>query len=156
MALISYFTAKKNGAKNSTAAMTAAAAGLGTYYVATETKWGKSATSWLSEKWQNLVGTDGQPVTNSDGSTATAPPGAQVVLNPATGLPEKDGSGNVVWKLLDTAGNAVSTTGGVLKSWGPTGTAAVIGTAAVATGSFDIKKWLPIIGLGLLAYMVVK
>lgn len=47
-------------------------------------------------------------------------------------------------------GSAITTTaGGVLKSWGPTGTAVVIGTAAAATKSgifSDIPVWVWVAG----------
>lgn len=153
MALISFFVSKKSGMKDSSAAMTAAAAGLGSYYVATETDWGKSASSWLGEKWDVLMD-GGESVKNADGTVVTAPPGATVEKNP-DGTVKTDAEGNVLWKLIDTTGKAVATTGSVLESWGPTGTAAVVGTTAVATDS-TLKKYLPWLGLGLVAILLVR
>lgn len=153
MALISFFTAKKSGMKDGAAAMTAAAAGLGTYYVATETEWGKSATNWLGEKWTALTD-DGTVLKNADGTDATAPPGA-VPQKDANGNVIRDANGSVTWKLVDTAGKVVTTTGDVLKSWGATGTATVIGTTALATDD-NLRKWLPWLGAGLLALVILK
>lgn len=49
MAIIGFFPSKKSGASDGEAAMIAAGAGLGTYYVATETEWGKGAVPSISD-----------------------------------------------------------------------------------------------------------
>lgn len=58
--------------------------------------------------------------------------------------------------IMDTA---VRTAGGVLTSWGPTGTVGVIaGTAAVTgSGTFsDLPDWVVPVGLAALAFMLLK
>lgn len=135
MALISYFTAKKSGATDGQAALLGAAAGAGSYYVATETEWGKGVIASVDEGWDTLFGPDDVALVNADGSTVKAPPGAVVQVD-GSGNPIRDSAGNVAWKVVDSAGN-------VLESWGPTGTAAVIGTTALATGSGDLAKYVP-------------
>lgn len=150
MMLISYFASKKSGASSTKAALTASAVGLGTYYVATETKWGQSVEQALDDGWEALVGEDGTAVKNQDGSTAYAPKGSVPKLD-ASGAPMYDSLGRAVVTL---ASDTVATTGKVLESWGPTGTAAVIGTTAAATGDSD-SKWLWLAG-GLAALFILS
>lgn len=136
MMLLSYFVQKKSGASTGKAALTAAAVGVGTHYVATETKWGQSVETTLESTWSNLTNSSGTAVTNTDGTMAKAPEGATPKVD-ANGEQLYDSMGNALFNLAD---NTVSTAGGVLKSWGATGTAAVLGTTALATS--DDKKWL--------------
>lgn len=134
MALLSFFTAKKNGASNTKAALIAGAVGAGTYYVSHETEWGR----------ENLGALDGvdlsagtkEPVI-ADGSTAE---GTKVVTG-ADGKPITPSTG-----IMD-----------VLKEWGASGTATVVG-AAGATGALltGNGKWLLIAGAALVAIMVLK
>lgn len=127
LALISFFTSKKSGASNSEALTNAALVGGGTYYVATQTAWG-----------QKNLGLFDTPAGTGTGGTPVLDKSGQAVIDPATGLP------------MVSYANTQSGTGAadVLKSWGGTGTAAVIGTAAVATNGdlmSSISKYLPII-----------
>lgn len=146
-ALIGYFGSKKAGASDGEAALVAAGVGAGTYYVGSQTEWGKDVVNGVSRTWEDLIGSDDKPLLNSDGSIATAPPGAKPVYK-EDGSVMKDPNGNIVWKMVDEAGN-------VLQSWGPTGTAAVIGTTAVATDD-DLKKWIPIAGVAVAAILLLK
>lgn len=137
MAIISYVTTKKGDSKNEGKAMAAAAAaGLGTYWFTTETEWGQDAVGWLNNNIANLDGTS--PVTTRTGSTTV------------------DGDGKVI--SVGTGGKAtVPSTNAwdVLKGWGATGTATVIGTGAVAGGllSDNWVKWA-LIGVGV--YLIFK
>lgn len=149
MLLISYFIQKRHGASSTKAALTAAAVGAGTYYVATETDWGRSVEKSIDDTWTQLFDKDGSAVTNADGSQATAPVGA-TVRKDAAGNIQRDANGNALFDLLN---NTVSTTGSVLKSWGSTGTAAVIGTAAAATSD---NKWMMWAGIGLAAILIMR
>lgn len=146
MALVSFFGSKKAGASDGEAAAIAGAAGLGTYYVSTQTEWGRDLVSDI-KSWVGVTDSSGDPVLNGDGQPATVPEGAEVILN-EDGSVAKDANGNVLWKLVDS-------TGKVLTSWGPVGTAGVIGTAGIATGAID-TKWLWIGGAALLAVVVLK
>lgn len=145
MALVSFFGSKKAGASDGQAAAIAAGAGLGTYYVANNTEWGKGIVSTISE-WVGLKDENGTPILNKDGTPVKAPPGAKVVLDEA-GQPVRDTNGNVMWKLVDSAGN-------VLESWGPTGTATVIGTGALATQAEEFP-WLWV-GVGAVAILLLN
>lgn len=116
MALLSFFTAKKAGASDSKALLAAGVAGAGTYYVATETEWGEKNLNWFESE-------------GSDGKAGSTP------VTDSTGKALVDSAGNTINKV-------VGGTADVLKSWGGTGTAAVIGTAAVA-GSSSLQKYLP-------------
>lgn len=145
IALVSYFGSKKAGASDGQAAAIAGAAGLGSYYVSTQTEWGKNAISSI-ESWVGVKDAQGNPVNNGSGAPATVPKGAEVIKN-ADGTVAKDANGNVLWKMVDS-------TGKVLTSWGPTGTAAVIGTTAVATGKLD-SKWLWAAG-GIGAFLLLR
>lgn len=146
LALISYFTAKKSGASSGEAALVAAGVGAGSYYVGTQTDWGRDTVSWASDKWTTLTGIGGATITNDDGSIPKAPPGATATYD-SEGNVVKDANGNVMWKLLDSTGN-------VLTSWGPTGTAAVIGTAGL-TASGGLEKSLPWIAAGVVAVLLI-
>lgn len=130
MALISYFTAKKKGnASDTQAALAAAAAGIGTYYVATETEWGKSAVSSLSSAI-------GYTPSSANSTTATTANGETVAIPKASGT---------------TSTNAWD----VLKTWSPTGTAAVVGTTALGL-SGSLPKYLPWIAIGAVALLIFK
>lgn len=132
MAIISYITTKKGNAKNEGKALAAAAAaGLGTYWFTSNTEWGKDGVAWLNEKVANLDGT--VPVTDSTGQVVGS--NGSVVKVGADGKPVNPGTN--AWD--------------VLKGWGASGTATVIGTGAVAGGlvSSDWVKWA-LIGGGLL------
>lgn len=129
IALLSFFVSKKSGSSDTNAMITAGLAGAGSYYVATETEWGQENLNWFEDSTE--------PPTTS--TTAALD---------SEGNPVKDSNGNVVYKMIDG-------TADVLKSWGGTGTAAVVGTTALATDS-SLKKYLPWVLLGLGVYMVVK
>lgn len=146
MALVGFFTSKKAGATDAQAALAGAAAGAGTYYVGTQTEWGKDMVSKISD-WVGVTDSNGEPITNADGKPASIPKGATVVLD-SEGNPARDPQGNVIWKLVDEAGN-------VLKSWGPTGTASVIGAGAFAA-SAEEKPWLWLAGAGILLLLVAE
>jgi hypothetical protein len=154
LALISFFTARRKGASDTTAALAGIGAGAGAYYVTTQTEWGKDVVSAIDNTWINLTSPSGTPLKNKDGTDAKAPEGA-IPQKDAAGNVLRDDSGNIMWKLLDTTGNVVKTGGQVLSSWGPTGTAAVIGTSALATGSVD-KKWMLWAAAGVAAFLILK
>lgn len=145
LALISYFGAKKSGASDGTAAAVAAGVGLGSYYVATETEWGKGLVKDVSS-WVGVKDPDGNVIKNPDGTVAMVPAGSEVVRQ-ANGTPVTDGNGNVLWKMVDS-------TGKVLTSWGPVGTATVVGSTALATGK--LPSWLLPVGLGAFALFLLK
>lgn len=123
MAIISYCTTKKGNSKNEGKAIAAAAAaGLGSYWFTTETEWGQDAVSWLDDNIVDLSPREAVPVT-------------------------VDRDGNLVQANTGLKPGSVSTNGwDVLKGWGPTGTAAVVGTGAVTAGlsSNDWVKWAAI------------
>lgn len=126
LALLSYFTSKKSGASDKTAMLTAAGVGAGTYYVATQTEWGKENLDWFE---------------------SPADTGGKVTSSPVTttgGEPVKNPDGSVI-------GTIVGGTADVLKEWGGTGTAAVIGAGTLAVSS-EWRKYIPwlIVGGGIL------
>lgn len=133
MAILSFFLTKKKTGSTATALAAGALAGVGTYYVTHETDWGKTNLGSLDNVTAAtpLLNADGSPVLDAQGNAITIPAGSTVEKNP-------DGTVKVV-------GGVPSVTNGVtdvLKSWGATGTAAVIGTTAVAT-SDSFSKYLP-------------
>lgn len=144
IALISYFTSKKAGASSAQAGAIAAGAGLGSYYVATQTDWGKSFFSDADAKMVPLMN-EGQPVLDSKGNKVMVPEGSTVSKN-GNNLTVTSPSGSVWTSALDAAG-------GVLKSWGGTGTAAVIGAGALASSS-SLQKYIPW-ALGAVALLMV-
>lgn len=133
LALLSFFASKKSGASNTKAAITAGLVGAGTYYVTHETDWGRV----------NLGDLDGV-VTDGDGNVVDA--GG----TPVTGA---DG------KPIVTGGNAGGTSfADIIRGWGATGTAAVIGAGAAATGSgiFSSKNLPWLLGGAALLLIVLK
>lgn len=73
--------------------------------------------------------------------------------------PAKEASGNLGTSVLGTVGSvaktAVSEVGQTVRSWGPTGTLAVVaGTTALASDSF--KKWLPWIAGGAAVLLLTR
>lgn len=175
MALISFFATKKaTGGDNTRALAAAGIAGLGTYYVSHETEWGKStlgqfdgvvttptvgpvigsATPLNADGTAATKNADGSyTVTNADGTTSTVQglPGSTIGGTPAIT------NGGVT--VPTSSGATTSSTSGLwdtLKSWGATGTATVIGTAGVATGTINWKQVLPWVAGGLLLFTVLK
>lgn len=172
MALISFLISKKSGKSTTQSAAIAAAAGLGTYYVATNTEWGKSTFGAFNDAIAGVTGTgyvdssgktvtgnitpvvdaNGNPVYNAQGNPIFQQAGALVTLD-ANGKPVTNADGSITNALI-------TGTAGVLKSWGATGTAAVIGTAAVASSSGGMSEFLSKnaawIGLGLVALLVIR
>lgn len=125
LGLLAFLSAKSNNPGNkSKALLTGVAAGLGTYAVTHETDWGKS----------NLGSLDGlaapEPlVRDAEGNVVpkgytrqTAPDGTVSYVAPA---------------------GFVNEMGQTLRSWGGTGTAAVIGTTKLATSPSTLNKVLP-------------
>lgn len=151
LALISFFGAKKSGMKTGQAAAVGLAVGAGSYYVATETEWGKSLFGQSSTDWVRATDAQGNPVTDSSGNPVYVPSGEKPVLD-ANGKPVTAADGTWFTKTLDT-------TGKVLSSWGGAGTAAVIGATGAVTGSgiFDGKYTIPLLlGGGLLLMVALK
>lgn len=173
VALISFFLSKKSGKSDAQSAAVAAAAGIGTYYVASETDWGKSSIGSLND---SIAGATGfgymdsktgtavtgavQPVLKADGTQATNAAGQplwETAINPVA----KDSDGNPV-KAADgsIANSLISGTAHVLSSWGGLGTSAVIGTTAAVTskGGVDdfVKKYGAWIGAGALLFVLAR
>jgi len=106
--------------------MTAALVGAGTYAVTHHTEWGR----------EHLGAYDGVAMTTDVGmDKVTDSNGNPINVNPVS-----PPAGSSAWD--------------VLKAWGPTGTAAVIGTTAVATNS-SLNKWLIPLGI-LAAFLLLK
>lgn len=126
ISLLTYLLSPRDTkAQQRNALLAAAGAGVGSYYVGTQTDWGRDIVADI----------DG--FVFGDSATKRVNPDGTVV--DATG------------KVINVPGSSGSTNGwDVLKGWGATGTAAVIGTTALATSS-SLKKWLPWIagGIGL-------
>lgn len=130
MTLLSFFASKKSGASNTKAALTAGLVGAGTYFVTHETDWGRT----------NLGSLDGVDV--SGPGTAVVTPGG----NDAGGTPTGTTTQQPSTGILD-----------LLRSWGATGTAAVIGTGAAATSAGVFGNKYVVWGLlGLGAFLILR
>lgn len=137
MALLSFFTSQKsNGGNTARSAAVGAIAGLGTYYVTHNTEWGST----------NLGQFDGvvtPPTVAPDGSTVGGAPAVSANgVSVPTSAPATAGSTSGLWSTLS--------------SWGPTGTAAVLGVAGAATGVFSFEKMLPWIIGGVTLFLLAK
>lgn len=129
--LISYYISSKSGKSKGQSAAIAAAAGVGSYYA-------------LSPEGLNLyntgakaLGLDGTAAADADGKRVTSP----------TGVKSVSATGGI--------NGVVGTVGDVLKSWGPVGTAGVIGTTALTTQP-SWQKYVPWALAGLGAYLLLK
>lgn len=128
MFFLSYFASKSSGATDAQALVAGGLVAGTTYYTTHETEWGKT----------NLGQYDGVSV-----------PGV---------VPVVDGTGAEV-KNPDnsTMTNIVNGTRDVLKDWGATGVATVVGTAgAVAGGLFDAKNLPLFLGAGVVLLFLMK
>lgn len=129
--ILSYFLSKKQGASDGKAALIAAGVtGVATYTGLTDT----------------IAGWFGDASTTTAGSATTATVGQTGAILPTGGGLGSTGSG--------TTGISESVAD-VLKSWGATGTAAVIGTTAVSTSS-SLQKYLPYLIIGGVALLILK
>lgn len=148
MIVLSFILTRKKTGSTGTALAAAALAGAGTYYATTQTDWfdkDNALTSWPedSAKLVQAVDSEGNPITDADGQPVMVP-------NKVGTTTGQVGNGSGV------IGTVVGTTGEVLKSWGGTGTATVIGAGAVASKVGDVPPWVMWAGLGLLVYSVIK
>lgn len=147
IALITAFIAKKKGASTAEAALAGAAVGAGTYYVTTETDWGKALIGNVDKPWVQATTAAGTPMVGPDGKPVMIPPGTTPLVD-AAGNITKDASGNW-WKT------AVGGVTDVLTSWGPAGTAGVIGTVAVASDP-GLRKYLPLALAAVVVLLIMK
>lgn len=139
MALLAFFTSKKNGASSTKAALVAGLAGAGSYYVTHETDWGRANLGSLDGVASSSAGL-GSPVAKDGAAVKDPSTGRDLVsATDRSGASKADGTG-----VFD-----------VLKSWGATGTATVLGTAAVATKP-GLQKYVPWIIAAGVALLVLK
>lgn len=144
MALVAFFLQKKNGASTSKALLGAAVAGAGTYYVATETDWGranlgaidKTVDSWFNPETGETITEQSEvtPLLDAEGKQQYDSKGNALYQRPSKPATQKEDGSWVNTLIRGTAGT--------LQSWGGAGTAAVVGTTAVATSS-SLQKYLP-------------
>lgn len=161
MALLAWLSADKSTpAARTNALMGAALAGGATYAVTHGTDWGKANLG----QFDGVVDPDALiPTTTKtvNGVTYDVPNG-QVLQYDSDGSVILDGNGSPIFAtdttVVPTVENGLlSTTGEILKSWGGTGTAAVIGTTALATGAAgSVKDLLPWILGGFALFLLVK
>lgn len=150
IALLTFLTAKANGSSNTQAALIGAGAGLATHYVTTQTKWGRENLQPINNSLGKFFGISGgsisgSVVTDSDGNVVEGPEGHTPVKQP---------DGSIIWMPnSDSNGGFWSGTSDVLKSWGATGTATVIGTSNLTKNGLNTPL---IIGGGLIALLLLR
>lgn len=134
-AVLTFFSSKKSGASGTKALLTAGLVGAGAYYVTHNTDWGSA----------NLGSLDGVPAASAGSSVITTPSGTPVLSSAGAPL---------------VSGNAVTGSGfniaDVLKSWGATGTATVLGVGAAASGGLLSSSSLPWLIGGLALLLLAK
>lgn len=143
LALLSFFAAKKSGASTGGALLAGGLAGAGTYWVTHETEWGQANLGALD----GVAATPtGKPLLGQDG---------KAVIDPITG--------KAMLGLAPTVAGGNTTAGGtgvldVLKSWGATGTATVVGAAGLGLGAAtgNLSSFLPIALIAGIAILVLK
>lgn len=139
IALVTYLLSDTSTAdKRKNALLSAAAIGGVSYVAATNTDWGKD----ISGKFDSFVGLNGEPLTASPNTAATAANAGNALQTGATGT-----------------GTATSTGGlwSTLTSWGAAGTAAVVGTGAAGAALVSGKtNWLVIAAIAGGAYLLLK
>lgn len=129
LAILSFVMMKKKGVSDSAALLTAAAVGVGSYYT---------------------IDPAGPTDLFEMGATTTSTGGSPDALNPADTASTSSSFLNTAGQV---AGTTVTTTGEVLKSWGPAGTALV---ATTATGLATDNNWLIYGGLAIAALLLLK
>lgn len=154
MALLTFFAEKKrNGGDTTRAALAAGLVGVGSYYVTHETEWGKENLGFLDGVEATAVtDLEGPPTTvvNADGTTTSTYPNGTTRTTKTDGtVTYKDSTGKVL------ASGTASAVADVLKSWGPAGTAGVIGVTG-ATLSDDSSKLLIWGGIALAVFLLLK
>lgn len=141
MAILSFLASMKETKGDVVkSAMVGGLVGAGTYAVTHETTWGR----------ENLGQFDGvippiDPLKNPDGATSN------MTIDPVTGKVVSKVGGEL------TGPNAPTTGWDVLQDWGPTGTASVIGTSAVAGGLLSGNNKILVYGaIALGAFLLLK
>lgn len=131
--IVSYFVSKKGGASTGTAALLASGVTAAAHYSgATE-----SIASWVG-------------LGKSDGPVQTINDAGKVQTIGSTSEPSKTALGTI-GSVVSSAFDSASKT---LSSWGPVGTAGVIGAVGVATSSSEnMWKWVLIAGA---AFLILK
>lgn len=131
MALLSFLLSKSQGASTGKAAAIGAAVGLGTYYLADPAN------------PDNLLGF-GDAAKTTPGSTSDDEGGQA----PANG----GGTAGAIGGVIKTG---ISEVGSTVRSWGPTGTLAVVaGKSALSSSS--AKSWLPWVIGGAALFLLLK
>lgn len=133
MALLGFLSSMKASNGNTARSLAVGAlAGGATYYTTHEIEWGKENLGFLD----GAVDASGVAVAPGEGNVPSDP-------TSTTKVPEIGAGKAGFW----------ANTGEVLKSWGPTGTAMVVGAAGVASGS---TNWLLWGGIALGAFLIFK
>lgn len=160
LAVLAFFLTKKKTGDTGKAALAAGATYLATDWVVNDTDWGKENLLPLNESVSSFFGLEGTVAIKDEES------GVTTVVDPKTGEPVKIPAGYTVvpgpdgaYALKQDSTGLLYATADVLKTWGGTGTAAVIGTTAAATGTGifdDIPPW--VIWAGILGggYLLLK
>lgn len=136
MFVLSFILSKKSGRSNAEAALIGTAAGAATYFLADP-----SNPDNLFE-----IGVSDDPNATGTADSSYPPSTNQPIV--ADSVKTNDGFSNVAGKLVDA-------TGKTLQSWGPAGTAAVIGTTTLAK-SDNLEKYIPWILGGLGVFLLLK
>lgn len=139
IALLTYLLQNpKNAEERKKALMIAGAAGLGTYAVTNYTDWGQQNLAPLNDSINGALGFGGSSTTA--GAANGGVTGSPVIPGAATTTSSAGGWADGFWTTL--------------QSWGGVGTAAVIGTAGVATGV--APSWFKWALIGGAAWFVLK
>lgn len=130
MAIISFFTAKKNGASTGASLAVAGLAGAGTYYASHNTEWGKA----------NLLKYDGGvvPPVVAPGTATVAGPNGQIVPIPTPVSPATNAGSSGYAKMLDWA--APLAVGGIAGAAATSSRPSWVVPALLAIGVFLLIK----------------
>lgn len=137
-ALIAFFFTKKKTGSTTKAAIAAGLVGVGTNWVVENTQFGQDHLASINSSINNWFSPEGgsSAISEQDKVSVTAPDGT-------------------ITQYVPPGPGITSSVADVLKSWGPMGTAGVVGTTALATDS-TLKKWLPIVGVGAVLVLLIK
>lgn len=142
LAILTFFLSKEAGATTGQAALAGLAVGAGTYYVATETDWGKSTLGAIDTSINEALGIGGEKeqAKNADGTLMV------------------DAAGNPVYKIA-TAGTAASSATSGTGVFGTVGkvladnSSVLTGVAVGATLTSSPWFW-PAVAVG--AYLILR
>lgn len=118
LAILTFFSAKKNGVSTSKAALAGLAVGAGAFAIADGTDWGRNHLKSIDDAILGR-GTPGTQLRASDGSVVTDSLGNPIMVQDPSPLKTGTQGTSITSRLLDAAAGFVTGAVATRSSWGP-------------------------------------